>query len=150
MTVVRNTVLARCTPEEAFDYLSDQRNEQEWGPSCQAVEKLTDGPVGKGTRFRAKWKGSPPAEVEILTYDRPHSWTAVSRGGIDVHFTGTVEPTDEGVKVTGELRPTGHGLYRFLVPIFVFLTRREGPATVHGMREALERLHEDPAKPQPR
>lgn len=146
MAVVRNVVLARCTPEEAFDYLSDQRNELEWGPSCEAVEKLTDGPVGVGTRFRAKWRGSPPAEVEILTYDRPRSWTAVSRGGMDVHFRGTVEPTSEGVRVIGELRPTGRGLYRPLVPVFVFLARREGPATIEGMREALERRHHDQAQ----
>lgn len=145
MAVVRNTVLARCTPEEAFDYLSDQRNELEWGPMCEAVEKISDGPVGVGTRFRAKWRGSPPAELEILTYDRPRSWTAVSRGGVDVHFTGTVEPTAEGVRVTGELRPSARGLYRLLVPVLVFLMRRDGPAAVEGMRQALERRHRQSA-----
>lgn len=145
MAVVRNVVLAQCTPEEAFDYLSDQRNELEWGPSCEAVEKLTDGPVGVGTRFRAKWRGSPPAEVEVLTFDRPRSWTAISRGGLDLHFTGTIEPTAEGVRVTGELRPIASGLQRLLVPVMVFLMRREGPATVAGMREALERRHREQA-----
>lgn len=143
MAVVRNTVLARCTPEEAFDYLSDQRNELEWGSSCEAVEKLTDGPVGVGTRYRAKWKGSPPAELEILTFDRPRSWTSVSRGSVEIHFTGTVEPTVEGVRVTGELRPAARGLYRLLVPVMTLLMRRDGPATVEGMREALERRHQE-------
>jgi hypothetical protein len=146
MAVIRNTVLAPCTPEQAFDYLSDQRNEVEWGSTCQAVEKLTDGPVGVGTRFRAKWKGSPAAELEILTFDRPRSWTVVSRGGVDVHFTGTIEPTAAGVRVTGELRPTARGLYRLLLPVMVLLLRRDGPATEQGMREALERLHEESAQ----
>ena len=48
MTVIRNTVVIRCTPEQAFDYLSDLRNELDWNPTVQSVEKLTDGPVGVG------------------------------------------------------------------------------------------------------
>jgi hypothetical protein len=38
--------------------LSDHRSELEWNPTCQVMEKITDGPVGTGTRFRAKWKSS--------------------------------------------------------------------------------------------
>ena len=40
------------------------RAELEWNPRCRAMEKLTDGPVGVGTRYRAKWKGSPHVELE--------------------------------------------------------------------------------------
>ena len=146
MSVIRTTALARCTPEEAFDYLSDQRNELEWGPTCEAVEMLTDGPVGAGTRFRAKWKGGPASELEILTYDRPRSWTVISRGRVELHFTGTIKPTAEGVHVTGEFRPTAHGLSRLLVPVMVLLLRRDRPAVAAGMREALERLHRERAE----
>ena len=64
MTVIHNSTEIRCTPEQAFDYLSDMRNELEWNPAVESVEKLTDGPVGVGTRFRAKWKGGPPVEVD--------------------------------------------------------------------------------------
>ena len=148
MASVRNIAHARCTPEEAFDYLSDHRNELDWGPSCEAVEKLTEGPIGVGTRFYAKWKGSPPAELEILTFDRPRTWTAISRSrGIDMHFSGTVEPTDDGVRVVGELQPTARGLLRLIVPIMVMSMRRESPATVKGMEKALQRLHEDRTQP---
>ena len=57
MSVIRNSVILRCTPEEAFDYLSDLRAELGWNPSCQSMEMLTEGPIGVGTRYRAKWKG---------------------------------------------------------------------------------------------
>lgn len=73
MPVIKNSVLIHCSPEEAFDYLSDLRAELEWNPACKAMEKLTDGPVGVGTRYRAKWTGSPCIEVETLAYDRPQS-----------------------------------------------------------------------------
>jgi hypothetical protein len=50
VTVISNTVEIRCTPEEAFDYLSDHRNELEWNPGIESIGKLTDGPVGLGTK----------------------------------------------------------------------------------------------------
>ena len=46
MTVISNSVEIRCTPAEAFDYLSDHRNELEWNPGIESIDKLTDGPVG--------------------------------------------------------------------------------------------------------
>lgn len=50
MSVISNSVVIRCTAEEAFDYLSDLRNELEWNPGMDTIEKLTDGPVGLGTK----------------------------------------------------------------------------------------------------
>jgi Polyketide cyclase / dehydrase and lipid transport len=53
------TTVARA-PEEVFDFLVDLRNAPQWEPNCQEVEKTSDGPIGKGTTFRAKrgWPGS--------------------------------------------------------------------------------------------
>ena len=51
MTVISNIVEIRCTPEEALDYHSDHRSELEWNPGIESTGKLTDGPVGLGTRY---------------------------------------------------------------------------------------------------
>jgi hypothetical protein len=51
VTVISNIVEIRCTPEEAFDYLSDHRNELEWNPGIDSIDKLTGGTVGLGTRL---------------------------------------------------------------------------------------------------
>jgi hypothetical protein len=45
MTIISNSTVVRCTPEEAFDYLSDHRSELEWNPGIESIEKLTDGPI---------------------------------------------------------------------------------------------------------
>jgi len=42
------------SPVEVFDFCSDLRNELVWNPNAEQVDKLTDGPVGAGTRFRAR------------------------------------------------------------------------------------------------
>ena len=100
MTVIRNSTVIRCTPEQAFDYLTDLRNELEWNPTVESVEKLTDGPVGVGTRFRAKWKGGPPVEVETVRYDRPYAWENHNGGPIAVVFTARLEPVTEGTRLS--------------------------------------------------
>ena len=80
MTVIRNSTMIRCTPEQAFDYLSDMPTSSSGTPAAESIEKLTDGPVGVGTRFRAKWKGGPPVEVVMLRYDRPDTWEGHNGG----------------------------------------------------------------------
>lgn len=55
MTVARS-------PEDVFDFLVDLRNAPHWEPNCQAVEKTSDGPIGKDTTFLAK-KRDGPAQV---------------------------------------------------------------------------------------
>jgi hypothetical protein len=36
-----------------FDYVADQSNEPQYNPRMVRAEKITAGPVGKGTRFRS-------------------------------------------------------------------------------------------------
>jgi len=80
VTVISNSAEIRCTPEEASGYLSDHRSELGWTPGIESIGKLTDGPVGQGTRYQAKWKSAPEAvEVEAIAYDRPHGWSVHNR-----------------------------------------------------------------------
>jgi hypothetical protein len=85
MAVIENTVQIDRSPEEAFDYLVDLRNELEWNPGVQSMEKLTEGPIGVGTRFLAKWKQSQLIEVECIRLRTPSQmgvlerWTARCR-----------------------------------------------------------------------
>jgi uncharacterized protein YndB with AHSA1/START domain len=44
-------------PETVFDAVADERNEPRYNPRLSGVEKLTSGPIGMGTRFRARTAG---------------------------------------------------------------------------------------------
>lgn len=37
--------------EAVFDYVADQTNEPQYDPNMVRAEKVTAGPIGKGTRF---------------------------------------------------------------------------------------------------
>ena len=138
MTVIRNSTIINCSPEEAFDYLSDLRNEREWNPTVESVEMLTDGPVGVGTRFRAKWKGGPAVEVRTVRYDRPTSWEHHNGGPIRVLFSGTLEPVPEGCRLSVDFDARPQGWFRLLFPLFVVKLRRDEKANMTYLRRALE------------
>jgi hypothetical protein len=64
-------IVIRRSPEDVFDYCSDIRDELEWNPNVKYAEKLTDGLVDVGTRYRAQWSNSGPTTVEVVQFDRP-------------------------------------------------------------------------------
>ena len=137
--LVRNEFVAGCTQEEAFDFLSDLRNEPEWNPDqCQSVEKVTDGPVGRGTLYRAKWKGSPQIEVEYVHFDRPHSWQAHSDGLLESNFKGMVERHADGAKLVTELELIPHGFFKLVFPIFKLIFSKSEKAAADRIRKTLE------------
>lgn len=139
MTVIRNSTVLPCTPEEAFDYLPDLRSELEWNPDCKRVDKITDGPVGLGTKFRAQWKGSPLVEVEIVEYERPRRWKAHNDGPLEIHFTATLEPVAAGTRLRVDFDARPHGWFRLVFPAFLLFARRAEKANMRRVRQALER-----------
>lgn len=137
--VLRNDFVVRCTPEEAFEFLSDLRNELEWNPGlCQSVEKITDGPVGRGTKYRARWKGSPEIEVEYVEFEAPRRWKAHSGGAMESNFECTVGPHADGARVESELELIPHGLFKLAFPFFLVFLRKHEKAGAERMRRTLE------------
>jgi carbon monoxide dehydrogenase subunit G len=140
VTVISNSVEIRCRPEEAFDYLSDHRNELEWNPGIESIDKLTDGPVGLGTTYLAKWKSAPKAvEVETIAYDRPHGWTVHNGGPIEVTVTIRLQPTAAGTRLSSAFDARPHGLFRLIFPLFLAKIRKEEAANMTYLKAALER-----------
>jgi uncharacterized protein YndB with AHSA1/START domain len=94
----REVVIGR-SPQEVFAYLSDLTHELEWNPIARSVERLTDGPVGVGTRYRARWAGTPTTTVEVVRYELPHAWATRSRSmGMVIEVEGSVEAHPDGCR----------------------------------------------------
>src|SRR4029078_4400938 len=94
--LIENSIEIARTPEDVFDYLSDLGNEARWNPDCLSMERLTDGAIRVGTRFRAKWKQGPVIFPELTAYERPHTWTYTNGGSIACVLTITLVPTSSG------------------------------------------------------
>jgi len=75
MTRIRGSLDIACPVEEVFDTVADQRNEPRYNARMIASTKLTDGPIGVGTRFEATVlsRGKPlPVTIEYTDFERPH------------------------------------------------------------------------------
>jgi len=137
--VIDNTVEIARPPEAVFDYLADQGNEIHWNPDCVSMEKLTEGPVGVGTRFRAKWKQGPTVVSECTQFERPRTWQYENGGPISVVLTVTLErsPTG-GSRMTSHGEWTPHGWFRLVFPVFIRMMRRAERGVLENARRALE------------
>ena len=84
MAVIENSVDIDRPQAEVFDYLVDLRHELEWNPDVVSMEKISEGPVGLGTTYRAKWRQSGTIVCECTRYDPPNGWTYVNGGPVAV------------------------------------------------------------------
>lgn len=138
MAVISNQVTIERPIAEVFDYLSDQSNEVHWNPAVEAMEKLTDGPVGVGTRYRAKWKGAPPIISECTRYDRPHGWTYRNGGPIAVTLDIDLTPADAGTVLHSRFDATPHGWFRLIFPLFLLNIRKQERENMRCIKRVLE------------
>jgi hypothetical protein len=53
MAKLSGAIMINRPVELVSDYVADQRNEPIYNPRMLRSEKITDGPIGVGTRFRA-------------------------------------------------------------------------------------------------
>ena len=138
-TLIENVIEIARSPEDVFDYLSDMGNEVRWNPDCLSMEQLTGGPVGLGTRFRAKWKQGPVIFTEVTAFERPHSWTYTNGGAIACVLSFTTEPTSSGgTRLTARGLWSANGLTRLFFPVFIRAMRKAEVQTVSNARRALE------------
>ena len=57
MTHLVGEVTIKAPLHEVFDVVADERNEPRYNPRIVRAEKVSEGPVGAGTRFVAEPKG---------------------------------------------------------------------------------------------
>lgn len=99
-------------PDEVFGYVSDISRHGEWGTGNLKTEKVSDGPIGAGSKFHStqKFQGrDASAEITMRDYDPPRMFrfaAAQKTGGgkpaIFVH-TFTLTPTGSGTLVERDL-----------------------------------------------
>ncbi len=107
---LNETIRVERPPAEVFDAWARVDRATRHDPAIIERTKLTDGPIGAGSRFRAvdHWPGLDVAyTVEITAFERPEriaatwsnplsgGWDAIfeaSGGGTEVHFHATLHP----------------------------------------------------------
>ena len=132
--VIENIVDINKPPAEVFDYASDHMREKEWNPAMRYVRKLTDGPVGLGTRYEMEFVPGQPMVATCDGFDRPKSWNVSGRAlGMDVTLGGEVIGTPTGSHLTIRTSFSSRGIRALALP---FIRRRMSPP----MQRNVERI----------
>jgi len=113
--------------EEVFDLVADERNEPRFNPRMRRAEKISEGPIGVGTRFRAEtvkhgpsgWSSSTPATSGPRGSLRPRACPHM-----DIRYTLTFEPVPEGtwMRWSGDLEPLG--ILKVITPLVAWMGQR--------------------------
>jgi len=128
---------------EVFDFVADERNEPRYNPRMDSAEKLTEGAIGTGTRFRATvTSGGRPVDMvmETTAYERPSrlaSTTVMQEAEISGELT--FEPEAEGTLMRWRWDVRPKGVMRLLTPVFRHVGKRQEAANWEGLKQYLER-----------
>jgi uncharacterized membrane protein len=142
MSKVSGEILIERPVEEVFDYVADQRNEPIYNPQMLQSEKITDGPIGVGTRFRAVAKSGRRAVemlIEVTEFQRPGrlgSRTTMSSVGVDGGLT--FEPVAGATRMSWSWKVSPRGPLRLLGPLVARLGRRQEQTIWAELKAQLE------------
>lgn len=129
--------------EDVFDFVADERNEPSYNHAILRSDKLTDGPVGMGTRFRTTHKGARrPVEmmVAITEYDRPRrmaSKTTMSWSEVEGELS--FEPVGSSTKMRWHWDVRPKGLANLLRPFVGVIGGRFERGCWEGLKRYLEK-----------
>jgi Polyketide cyclase / dehydrase and lipid transport len=128
--------------DEVFDFVADERNEPRYNPRICRAEKLSPGPIGRGTQFRAEavtLGRTVGMTSEYTAYERPRRLAAsIHMAAADILGTLRFDPVPSGTRMSWSWEIGLRGLYKLLTPIIVGAGRRQEQANWAGLKRFLE------------
>ena len=128
--------------EAVFDFVADERNEPRYNPRMLRVDKLSPGPIGLGTRFRAAMRTRPrPAKMttEFTGYERPRRVALRSHlSAMEIRGALTLDPVPEGTRMRWSWVVEPRGVFKLLAPLVARTGRRQEQAIWANLKRVLE------------
>lgn len=132
-------IVANIPGQDAFRFLSDLCNEPAFNPHAVKVQKISTGPVNRGSQYQATYKGAGTFGLEITEYEPPKRITFIGSANW-LHYTITYqfEPVEKGIKLQLSMRSTFKGPMRLLEPVMGVVFRRRFSKSATLIKEVLE------------
>jgi carbon monoxide dehydrogenase subunit G len=128
--------------EDAFAFVADFANSQLWDPGVATSERIDDGPVGLGARYRlgVRMRGRVvPMEYRITTFETPRRVVLTGEGsGVSAVDEIRFEPTGKGTRIdyTADIRLGGW--MRLIQPLVGGAFEKLAKDALGGMQRALD------------
>ena len=139
MIRVAKTMHIARSPEVVFDFLADASREGEWNETVLTIAKVSEGPVGQGSRFRGTYKRIGQLDSTITAYDRPRQLGFHSEGrALTMDFAFRFAPEAGGTQVQALAEIRLRGPMRLLEPFMGGMMDREFSTREPAIKRALE------------
>lgn len=143
MTTLHEHIETTLPIDETFAFIADFANSSAWDPGVEMSERIDEGPVGVGARYRlgVRLRGRvAPMEYRITTFEAPNRVVLTGEGsGVsavdDIRFTAT--PTGTAIEYIADIRLGGW--MRFIQPFVGGAFAKVARDAVGGMQAALDR-----------
>jgi uncharacterized protein YndB with AHSA1/START domain len=142
MAHIEGDIVIKRPVDEVFDFVADERNEPRYNPRMLRAEKVSDGPIGVGTQFRAETatrRGSAEMAIEITRYERPSRLESSTRlSNMDIAGALTFDPAPEGTRMqwVWDVRP--RGVLKLMGPIISRMGERQERTIWTNLKRVLE------------
>ncbi len=142
MSTLNERIETSLPVDAAFAYVADFANSQEWDPGVATAERIDEGPVGIGARYRLGvhlGRRVAPMEYRISVFEPPYRVVLVGSGsGVSAVDDIRFQPVGTGTRIdyTADIRLGG--VLRFVQPFLgrAFATIARNAAG--GMRRTLD------------
>ena len=128
--------------EEVFDFVADERNEPRYNGQMRLAEKISEGPIGLGTQYRAEvvsGRQVVPMVIEVTGFERPRMLASTTRmSAMDVRYALTFDPVSQGTRMrwVGDVQPKG--MLRLMAPVVGWMGRRQERRIWTSLKHLLE------------
>lgn len=142
MIKVEESIVIQRPIEEVFTFLADQANAPRWQSGLLEVRRVTEEPIGLGTKHTAvrKFMGRRlEATNEYVVYEPNKEVTFTGTAGTsDFQHSYLTEATAEGTRLTSRMVMHSKGLFGLAEPLVASSLKREFVANLGELKVLLE------------
>jgi carbon monoxide dehydrogenase subunit G len=130
--------------DEVFAFLANGENDVKFSPRVQEIHKITDGPIGVGTRFASTVKDAgmtTKREFELTEFVAPTKirWSERSKNAVTAPAGGyDLAPDGDGTRVTIFNELEGHGFGKLVVGFALRSARKGADEFAASIKRAIE------------
>lgn len=142
MAQVEGEIIIKRPVEVVFDFVADERNEPRYNPKMLRAEKVSAGPIGRGTRFQAASRSmgrTVPMTIEFTDFERPRQLTSSTQvSGMAIEGTLTFTPLPEGTRMRWSWHIEPQGVFKVMTPLVAQMGRRQERTIWTSLKHYLE------------
>ena len=137
----RNEWIVR-TPKEVFDFITASENAPKVAANIKSMIKLTDGPVGVGTRYRETrlMNGKETqTELEIAEFE-PNQKYAMKNvtEGVETIYRYTFTSEEDGTRVDLVCELNASGVKKLMLPMVASILKKEDGDHLQRLKKVME------------